>query len=64
MKIVEKSNNNYEYEFKDKDELLEILKDYVRPFLPEFDDLANDIFENGEYDLLIGGLDSCYKNHF
>lgn len=65
MKLIEtNTNKKYEYKINNKEDLIEVLKDYVRPFLPEYDDLASDIFEEGDYDLLIKGLDSCYKKPF
>ncbi len=65
MKLIETyANKKKEYIINNREDLIESLKDYVRAFLPEYNDLALDIFEEGNYDLLIKGLDSCYKKPF
>lgn len=62
MKLkVKEENKVYERDVNNVDDLKDLLKDYGNMFLPEIDDLVYDVYNSGDYEELIGGLDYYIK---
>ena len=58
--IINCKAKRFENEINSKNELLDTLIDYGNTFLPEADQLAQDIYNSGDYKHLISGLDYYY----
>ncbi len=59
--MVKRNTENRGYIIKNKEELIEVIKKFVAVFLPEDDDYAYEMFQEGNYDDLIDDL-KLYQN--
>jgi len=59
--MVKRNTENRGYIIKNREELIEVIKKYVAVFLPEDDDYAYEMFQEGNYDDLIDDL-KLYQN--
>ena len=62
--IINNKGRRFIEEINKTKDLLDILIDYGNVFLPEEDQLAQEIYNSGDYDYLIVGLDFYYKGDF